>query len=344
MFDITGEYLKKRMTWKQITNYFLYRVSKKKRPYLKYCPVNLIFAVTDHCTYRCNMCHLHSPLIRPEAHFNVKKPDIFFDLFSDVVRTFPHAMNASFVGTGEPLLHKDIYKMIAFAHKRRMVTRTITNGFLLGDQADTLCSSRLDHISISINGYCKDDFHRMTGMKSDNFDAVLENVAKLVMKRNRQRHHLKVAVSFILDTTNYKYADKMVKIASDLKVDECDFQNFISSNTNGFRAEERSLFHSKELEQFFSELAIPPNVKVGFPRLIRRDRRINGCHFLFSTLRIDSEGNTGSCGGSLLNLNGHSKYTEANVWNNKYLTTMRELFLFRKEELPEPCYVCPHNY
>lgn len=335
---------RKGITWKQLANHLLYRVTQKRGPHLMYHPVTLIFAVTDRCTFRCNMCHVHSPLIKPEPHFNVKKRDIPFELVSDVVKTFPHALNVSFVGTGEPLLHKDIYKMIAFAHNKHMITSTITNGFLLGDQAKAICNSQLDHISISINGYCKEDFFRMTGMKPSNFDVVLENTSKLVMLRNSAKHHLRIAISFILDTTNYKHTYEMLDIAADLKVDECCFHNFIPSNTDGFRAEERSLFYSEEMKRFFRELPTPPDMRIGLPGLLRKDRKFRGCHFLFTTLRIDSDGNTGSCGGSLLNLNGHSKYTEPDVWNNNYLISMRELFLTRKQKLPDPCYVCPGNY
>ncbi len=344
MLDIIKTCRRKGFTARQLLNHAIFRVTARKGAYLRYEPVTLTFAVTDRCTFRCRMCHLHSPVIEQEPHFNVKKKDLPFDLFRDVLGRFSRARNVTFVGTGEPLLHHDFFNMVALADKRHMVTSTITNGLLLDTQIEPILRSSLDHISVSINAYCQEDFVRLTGMEGRHFETILRNIRDLTNARNGRGHALKISVSFILDQENYRHVEKMLGITREVGADACSLHNFIPSSTGGFTANERSLFRSEETVRFFRQIPIPRNMSVSLPHLLRKDLQFAGCHFFFTTLRIDSDGLTGACGGSLLNLNGHPPYTKPRVWNDDYLVSMRERFLLKAKPLPEPCYVCPHNY
>jgi MoaA/NifB/PqqE/SkfB family radical SAM enzyme len=335
---------RKKVTAKQLLNHLLFRFTAEKKSVLPYQPITLTFAVTDRCTFHCDMCHLHSPHMEWEPHFNVKKKDLPIAIFRDVLDTFPKARNVTLVGTGEPLLHGDFFHMVALAHARHMVTSTITNGLLLHQQTKAILASSLDTISISINGYCPEDFAYLTGMEAAHFETIVKNVKELVIARNRGRHPMAIAVSFVLDQKNYLHTTKMIRLATEMGVDSCSFHNFIPTSTKGYTAQERSLFWSEEIERFFKTISLPSDMGVTFPRLLRKDRRFAGCHFFFRTLRIDSDGQIGSCGGSLLNLDGHARYDQGEVWNCNYLVDMRERFLLRRKALPEPCYVCPHNY
>ena len=111
----------------------------------KHSPLSCGIYVTNRCNFSCNFCNLWR---NPENH------TIAFDKFKDIVNFLARG-NCFYLSLsgGEPLLVKDIFKMISFAKSKIPYLHVVSNGFLIDESfARGLKSTKLDEISISLDG------------------------------------------------------------------------------------------------------------------------------------------------------------------------------------------------
>ena len=73
----------------------------------------LSIVVTERCTLKCKLCAEYSPYYKPQPHYTLKEVETFLDEIFSIV---DEVGDLSFSG-GEPLLHQDLWSMIAYASK-----------------------------------------------------------------------------------------------------------------------------------------------------------------------------------------------------------------------------------
>jgi len=98
---------------------------------------------------------------------------------------------------GEPLLHKDIFRMIEYA-KNKGVNYVVmnTNGTLLTDKMiNRIVNSKLDIIRFSIDGSAE-TFKRVRGVELENIE---KNIKKLKIIKEKKRPELKMGVVFTVE-------------------------------------------------------------------------------------------------------------------------------------------------
>src|SRR3990172_4794259 len=134
----------------QIINYLKYKYFGKSE-YLRYLPIHLSVSSTDRCNLKCDFCHVHSPNVGDFDFKHDPCPDINIKMFKEIIDRFKHAVSVSIIGSGEPLLNKDFYKMVQYAKKMRMLVRTSTNGIFPKNHLDELINSGLYEVEISLN-------------------------------------------------------------------------------------------------------------------------------------------------------------------------------------------------
>lgn len=102
--------------------------------------------VTNHCNKACSICPMKD---RYKTHYF---PMGFMDLklYTDIIDQLPKGTEVDFHKDGEPLLHKDISWMIAYARGKGMFTHLVTNGILLGEHKESIVNSGLDLLTVSI--------------------------------------------------------------------------------------------------------------------------------------------------------------------------------------------------
>ena len=77
---------------------------------------------------------------------------------------------------GEPLLNKDVYEMIGYAHKHHIVTCVSTNFTVFSEAAaEKMIASGLDEIILSVDGASQETYekYRIGG----DFNKVVENIS-----------------------------------------------------------------------------------------------------------------------------------------------------------------------
>lgn len=174
--------------------------------------INLMIELTNRCNLLCPTCFSHQD--------NRKKRDIKLTEFKKLVVENRRILNElSLYNYGEPLLNKNIYKMIRFA--KTIGVRHIkiaTNGTLLdNNNVNNILHSGLDYISISLDGATKEVYDKFR--KNGNFKKVVSNISNLVRSRNILKKELKIELQFIIMKHNVHQVKSIKKLANDLKVD-----------------------------------------------------------------------------------------------------------------------------
>jgi len=332
----------------QKMNYIRYRMSKKGE-LLRYGPVTISIVATSRCTLSCDMCPTHSAMV-PDSypHKQRNARDIDLPMCKDIMDTFESAMTVNIIGSGEPLLNRDFFQIVEYAAAKKMTVKTFSNGTTIASNTDRILDSKLDGITISINGHNGAEFKRMTGMPEERHRDICDAVGSLVRERDRRRSRVRVKVSHIIDKTNYRHMPQMARISLDLGADHTFFCNFLACPYGGLSAGERVLEASDEIAKEIRAMidALPPAArkKFTFPSLIDRNAGAFRCDSHLSQMRFDGDGNISSCSMMLLDMTGRESRLGKDAWNNDFFRSMRRRFMSRdSSQLFEPCLWCPDN-
>jgi radical SAM protein with 4Fe4S-binding SPASM domain len=151
---------------------------------------SLIIEPTNTCNLRCTFCFVTEGMTREGGFME-------FDLFKKIIDDSPDLEHLCMHNWGEPLLHKDIFKMIKYA-KNKGVNYVVmnTNGTLLTDKIiDQIVDSKLDIIRFSIDGSAE-TFKRVRGVELKKIE---QNINKLKNVKEIRRPELKMGVVFTIE-------------------------------------------------------------------------------------------------------------------------------------------------
>jgi MoaA/NifB/PqqE/SkfB family radical SAM enzyme len=145
-----------------------------------------------------------------------------------------------FVGTGEPLLHPQLHRMIKTVKSFDLAEKThiTTNGTLLtSDLSLRLINSGLDFVQISINGLSGDDYYENCGVRVD-FKKLVEQIRFLYTNKKSMKINIKTFDSVVYDEDrkNKFYQifgdisdniaiERVLPIFEDVQFDEKVYQN-----------------------------------------------------------------------------------------------------------------------
>jgi radical SAM protein with 4Fe4S-binding SPASM domain len=142
-------------------------------------PHNVFIEVTNHCNLLCETC--------PRTFTTYEQPKtLAWEDFVRIVDQFPDMERAVLHGIGEPLLNKDLPRMIAHLKARGVYVLFNTNATLLTDDwARKLIESGLDEIRVSIDGADPKTYALIRGAPL--FHKVVGNLKRFVeIQKDRQ--------------------------------------------------------------------------------------------------------------------------------------------------------------
>lgn len=118
---------------------------------------NIFIEVTNHCTLVCET--------RPRTFSTYEEPmTLTWEKFLAISEQFPDMERAVLHGIGEPLLNKDLPRIIAQLKARNVYVLFNTNATLLNDEwARKLIASGLDELRVSIDGANPKTYARVRG-------------------------------------------------------------------------------------------------------------------------------------------------------------------------------------
>lgn len=144
--------------------------------------------ITHRCNLKCLCCRWHSPLITSMRDKSICE-DISLEMFEDLCEDL-HSMGTReiyFVGTGEPFLHPEIFRLIAAAKEKGFKLVLYTNGLALDEiTAGKLIDLGLDVLRVSLWASSPEKFvEQVKQMTPDKFDSIIDGMAILTETKRR---------------------------------------------------------------------------------------------------------------------------------------------------------------
>jgi radical SAM protein with 4Fe4S-binding SPASM domain len=150
------------------------------RPAAKRLPVCLYLETTNRCNLLCTTC--------PRTYAELEPPaDMSWELFTSIVDQVPDLARAVLHGVGEPMLVKDLPRMVRYLKDRGVYVLFNTNGTVLNARnGRALIEAGLDELRVSLDASNRASFLAVRG--ADFFDRILRNVRAFREMQEREGH------------------------------------------------------------------------------------------------------------------------------------------------------------
>lgn len=176
------------------------------------------------CNFRCGYC-IHS-LPREQHGYLSNKTFMDMELFQktvdDMALRNAHIKMLRFAAIGEPLLHKNIAEMVAYAKQSGIADSIdiVSNASLLTKElSDQLAEAGLSRFRISLEGLCKEDYEKHAGAAID-FEQMVENIAYLYNHCKDTRIYIKIIDYMVQDPNQQKtFFERFQPICHDIAIE-----------------------------------------------------------------------------------------------------------------------------
>jgi MoaA/NifB/PqqE/SkfB family radical SAM enzyme len=210
-------------------------------------PVEAYFEVANRCNSLCATCPLtFAP--QESAH------NLGLEEFEALVAQLPDLKRAVMHGIGEPLLNRDLPKMIRHLKERGVYVLFNTNAALLTRRRQVdLIESGLDELRISVDGSTPETYLKVCGIPV--FDRVIENAAEMV-RTKRELGASTPRLSFWVTgmRENLPELPGVIETAARIGVEEVYLQRMVFSDI-GLAIEEQSIYQGfrEQAEQIIAQ-------------------------------------------------------------------------------------------
>jgi MoaA/NifB/PqqE/SkfB family radical SAM enzyme len=210
-----------------------------KRP-----PVCLYLETTNRCNLLCTTC--------PRTYEELEPPaDMSWELFTSIVDQTPDLVRAVLHGVGEPMLVKNLPRMVRYLKDRDVYVLFNTNGTVLNERnGRALIAAGLDELRVSLDASNAKSFREIRG--KNYFDRILRNVRAFRELQEREGHD-KPRVSAWLTGLKETVQElpAFVKVAAEIGVKEVYLQRlvFFDENAIGKARPDEALFERLSREE-----------------------------------------------------------------------------------------------
>jgi len=201
-------------------------------------PLCLYLETTNRCNLLCETCPRTFDDLEPPA-------DMSWELFIRIVNQFPGVERVVLHGVGEPMMLRDLPRMIRYLKDRGAYVLFNTNGTLLTRRkGDELMTAGLDELRVSLDAAEPSAFKLVRGR--DMFDRIVGNV-RAFMERQRElnltRPHVSLWLTGLRETVSQ--LREFVQLAHRLGVSEVYLQRLVYfPEEQGLARAKSSLFES----------------------------------------------------------------------------------------------------
>lgn len=207
MHKTTKNILKKiyKHTPKKIIHYIPDKIITQLAPHL------IVIEPTTLCNLKCPLC--------PRTKLTRLHGSMKFKEFKKITDKLPKTINTmELYFMGEPLMNKEIFKMVKYAEKNKISTKISTNVMLLDKYNDEIFDSNLSHLIVTLDGATKKS-HEAYRIGS-NFDKITKTIKELCI--SKEKLNLKkpeITLQFLIMKENENEIEKIIKLSKELGVD-----------------------------------------------------------------------------------------------------------------------------
>lgn len=178
-------------------------------------PIYSEISLTSSCNHRCRFC-------APRFFLDYKPIFMETDLILNTITNMANfgVKAIMFGGEGEPLLHKDIVKIVKHTKLRGIDIALTTNGVLFNRKIAEKLLPLLSWIKFSIDSGNGEIYSYLHGTKEEDFKKVLDNISQAVFIRKLKKYNCNIGVQCILFKDNIGTIKDLAKL---LKVSHPDY-------------------------------------------------------------------------------------------------------------------------
>jgi MoaA/NifB/PqqE/SkfB family radical SAM enzyme len=207
-------------------------------------PVCIYLETTNRCNLLCTTC--------PRTYAELEPPaDMSWALFTRIVDQVPNLQRAVLHGVGEPMLVKDLPRMVRYLKARGTYVLFNTNGTVLNEKnGRALIDAELDELRVSLDASNAKSYLAIRG--KDYFHRILKNVRVFRALQEREDHarpRVSAWLTGLRETVRELPA--FVRVAAEIGVKEVYLQRlvFFDQNAVGHARPDQALYEQLSREE-----------------------------------------------------------------------------------------------
>jgi len=291
-------------------------------------PFHAMIDVTRRCNLRCVGCRFHSPEVHRSSPADPSVQDMSWEVFENLCRQL-HAAGTRvlfLMGEGEPLLHPDIFRMIALVKDLGFQVTVISNGTLVDEAvANRLITAGTDVLQVSLWALTEEDYAgQYPGTDPQNFHRVLQGLHGLGLEKRRRDSILpRVILHHPINRPNMHGIEAIADLASQAGCHGISLSPFLSLQGRN-RAllpsgeEERQLgIRLRALKRSLRRRGLTENIDTVLKRYayVPLERKTAACYAGWFHARVRVDGTFVPCGSCDIALGQAGSQSFAEVWN-----------------------------
>lgn len=197
-------------------NFLVYKSQASKRlSRIRYLPHVLDIEPTTACNFRCQMCQVASEGFE-SSHMDLS-------LFEKILDDNPQLFKIKLQGMGEPFLCPQIFEMIQYAARKKILVEVITNGSLFNEtNIQKIVHSGLTKLTVSMDGAAKETFEKIR--KGSDFSAVVNGTRNLASELREKNNRIVLDAWTVVQKDNVHEAEEIVQLSKEIGFASITFQ------------------------------------------------------------------------------------------------------------------------
>ena len=183
-------------------------------------PVCLYLETTNRCNLLCTTC--------PRTYEELEPPaDMSWELFTSIVDQVPQLTRAVLHGVGEPMLVKNLPRMVRYLKDRGVYVLFNTNGTVLNERnGRALIKAGLDELRVSLDASNAKSFREIRG--KNYFTRILRNVRAFRELQEREGHGKPLVSAWLTGLKEtVEELPAFVRVAAEIGVKEVYLQRLV---------------------------------------------------------------------------------------------------------------------
>lgn len=279
------------------------------------------------CNFKCQFCPTgHKDLVKESEY---RRSTISFDLFKKIIsdlNDFEKSIKVLRMNKiGEPLLNKNLSKMVEFAKKSGLVEYIdlATNGSLFSrDLLSQLVNAGLDRLNISMEGVNQEQYLKNAKVNI-NFDRFIENIQWLYINKGDCEITIKIPGNLINNDQKNDFINYFGNYCDSIFIED------LAPIWPSFDVEKRAGIKIKDKEGQYKQ------------PLQKKDT----CAVIFYAIAVNADGSVSACcpdWNQKLIVGDVRTESLKNIWNSLKMNTLRRQHLEGKRSENPICSNCGH--
>ncbi len=276
-------------------------------------PIYMEISPSGACNHRCTFCALD--------FMAYQKRYLDADLLAKRLPEMERLglKSIMYAGEGEPLLHKEIAKIVNYTKKSNIDVAITTNGVLLKKSVAKKILQKVEWIKVSINAGTEKTYAKVHRTAPSDFKKVIRNVSDAVQIKQKNGYPCTIGMQMLLLPENRSEAAPLAKIAKDIGADYLvikPYSHHFNSKTAAY--ENISYRNFTQLSEKLSEISTSDFSVVfrsnAMKKCDRKKHDFEHCFALPFWAYLDAGGDLWGCSAYI----GNKKFLYGNIHENSF--------------------------